>query len=1032
MAQSISHTDERKTGKSGFGSLQTLSHNPWAVAGLWALGLAGVGLSLVLPNQVGRLTTIFGLAQRVTWQPVLWAVAYLIAAQLGLSVVMFLRTRIDVSLRESVSRMLTLVLFGRILRFSADFFRDQEVERINSRALEDTNRVANFRVSALVGMPLAAASIVIFGVIMILDNYFLGLCMVALSVLSGYLLAFDRQIQAVNRQARETWDGIRVSANEVIGGVSEYRNHCAYDYGLKGLGKSFEKYHGVMLRVGRLMAMFGAIDPVVVTIQTGVLFWVGAALCIPGSPLAGFAGQMTWGEVIKFMLLAQLFRGPVAQIAGYVLQWRMVKESTRRVDEYMKRPCVFEQRPGAPSPADDDFNVAYERVSVVTPSGIGIIKDVDLTIGLGQHVALCGPSGCGKSTLLQMLVRGVEPSSGRLSLRGRDLDQHDLLSLARQIGFVPQSPILFNTSLRNNLLLGLRRPSEARVADDEGPIDVTRLGNVRNLDDVDRELIRVVKLVGLTNDVIRKCLDSRLPDTPAANGIRARIYELRGQVARLVNESAPDMVIRFDRRRWVPGTVGENLLGPGFGAAAEASGRVFHVLEGDPVLSDLLLLGYRRFCSEHALAVRVSHDRPGLLGLLPKRRDLTEEAPLPVTCRADELVGLPDRLQESLLEIALDTDAELTGQLAASGQFERRIIETRNSRFARGDEASGPWDVARSPAYVENLTARENLLCGRPKVSMHGAAERADQLIQQVLVANGLDTEAITLGLEFRVGEGGKLLSGGQRQKVAIGRVVLKHPSLLVLDEATAGLDELSQSQIVGMVNEHFRGRTVVSISHRLASIRGHDRIVVLDRGQVAQQGTYDRLAEQEGIFRNMVHQERGEPPEAEAAWRTQEPVAAPARGEDRGELRRRIAMTSIFSNLRSDQLAFIESVMKVIRCPKDDVLFRRDDPGQELYVVLEGAVDFFIERQSGGRPETVVVNSAGPGSVFGELAMFGRGLRTVGAKVRTDATLGVLSRENLVNLINADPSIAIELLEAVSGHLARTCDAAYRDYRGN
>ena len=1026
MASRSTTTSSTATAHAGrLGSLHALRGHPLPVGALWVLGLTGIGLSLVLPSQVGKLTALFGAGRQVTWPPVLQSVGYLLAAQLCLSLVSFLRSRTEHRLQEGMSRSLTLTLYARILRFSADFFRDQEVERINSRVLEDTGRVVGFWIGALVAVPVAAASVVVFGAVMIADNWFLGLCMLVLAALSGYFIVFDRQIQAASRQARETWDSIRVSANEVVSAVSELRNHFAFEYGLAGLRGSLDHFRDVMMRIGRLMALFAAIDPLVGTIQTGVLFSVGAALCISGSPLAAFAGQMTWAEVIKFLLLAQLFRGPIAQIAGQILQWRMAGESIRRINEYMARPCTFEARHDGARAMEGVPDVAYEGVSVAGASGADILKGLDLAVRRGEHVAVSGPAGCGKSTLLQMIVRGVEPTSGRLRLAGATLDQHDLLSLARRVGFVPQTPILLHTSIRNNLLLGLRRRSDGALHDGEGPLDVAHLPGVRTLEDLDRELVKVVRAVALTDDAIAKCLDSPLPQTPAAHAVRRRIGELRRHVTAAIEGAASEWLIHFDRDRWIPGTLGENLLGPACETPAEASPKVMAALTGSPLLADLLVVGYRRFCSEHALAARVSRDRPGLLNLLPDRGDVPGTGELLMPPGRVSPTELPVAFQEALLAVALATEGEQARQLAPSELLRDRAVEARNRHFASVQAAGGAWGLADSSSYVDGLSLRENVLGGRADSHVHGAQDRADRLARQALAAAQLEDAAVLLGLEFRVGDRGKLLSGGQRQKIAIGRIALKTPSLLVMDEATASLDELSQARIVDMVREDFRDRTVISVSHRLASIRHCDRVVVLDRGQVVQEGPFDRLAEQDGILRDLVRREQAAlggqaPPEAPA------PAGRPAEQIDPMELRRWIALSPLFSGLDSDQRAFVESAMQVIHAGADEVLFRRGDPGQSLYVVLEGTVEFFVDRSEDAPAGVNVLSSAGPGEVFGELAMFGNGLRTVGARTRAAATLGVLGRGDLVEIIRADPTVAVELLGFVSGYLARTCDAVY------
>lgn len=111
-------------------------------------------------------------------------------------------------------------------------------------------------------------------------------------------------------------------------------------------------------------------------------------------------------------------------------------------------------------------------------------------------------------------------------------------------------------------------------------------------------------------------------------------------------------------------------------------------------------------------------------------------------------------------------------------------------------------------------------------------------------------------GFETQVSEGGANLSGGQRQRIAIARIFLRNPHILILDEATSALDNTSekhiQIEIERMKNEH--GTTVLSIAHRLTTLKNCDQIIVLDQGRIVQTGRYDRLVETPGIFSDMYH----------------------------------------------------------------------------------------------------------------------------------------------------------------------------------
>jgi len=108
-------------------------------------------------------------------------------------------------------------------------------------------------------------------------------------------------------------------------------------------------------------------------------------------------------------------------------------------------------------------------------------------------------------------------------------------------------------------------------------------------------------------------------------------------------------------------------------------------------------------------------------------------------------------------------------------------------------------------------------------------------------------------GLDTLVGERGAMVSGGQRQRIAIARAVIRNPSILILDEATSHLDAVSERLVQQALQNASRGRTTIVIAHRLSTIRDADRLIVLEEGRIAEQGTWDTLATAGGVFERLI-----------------------------------------------------------------------------------------------------------------------------------------------------------------------------------
>jgi subfamily B ATP-binding cassette protein MsbA len=148
--------------------------------------------------------------------------------------------------------------------------------------------------------------------------------------------------------------------------------------------------------------------------------------------------------------------------------------------------------------------------------------------------------------------------------------------------------------------------------------------------------------------------------------------------------------------------------------------------------------------------------------------------------------------------------------------------------------------------FLFDDTVANNLSYGRPDIAMDAIRRAAQAALADEFI------ERLPEGYQTRVGERGVKLSGGQRQRLAIARALLKNAPILVLDEATSHLDTESELLVQRALANLMAGRTVIVIAHRISTIRRADKIVVLERGRVAEIGAHEALVNGGGVYQRL------------------------------------------------------------------------------------------------------------------------------------------------------------------------------------
>lgn len=225
---------------------------------------------------------------------------------------------------------------------------------------------------------------------------------------------------------------------------------------------------------------------------------------------------------------------------------------------------------------------------------------------------------------------------------------------------------------------------------------------------------------------------------------------------------------------------------------------------------------------------------------------------LDLTIRPGEKIGIVGRSgagKSTLVNLLLRFYDVESGRILIDGQDIRQVTQ----ESLRAHIGMVTQDTA-----LLHRTVRENILYGAPEASEADLLRAAGQAEALGFIETLTDPHG-NQGFDAQVGERGVKLSGGQRQRIALARVLLKNAPLLILDEATSALDSEVEAAIQASLERLMAGKTVIAIAHRLSTIAALDRLVVMDQGQVVEQGTHAELLALGGIYAQLwAHQTGG------------------------------------------------------------------------------------------------------------------------------------------------------------------------------
>ncbi len=381
------------------------------------------------------------------------AVAALLAAASSARfyLVMTLGERVVADLRSAVLAHLT--------KLSPRFYDDARAGELVSRLTADTTLIkATFGASASVALRNLFLFVGAAAMMVVTSPRLSALVLLAIPVIVLPLVAFGRAVRKKSRTAQDTLADASALAGEAVGAMRTIQAFTAEKLLSKRFDTSVERAYEGARSATQTRALLTLVVIFFVFASVVAILWWGANDVLAGRMSAGLLGQFVLYTVFAAGALAQVSEvwGDISQAAG----------AAERLNEILNIEPEVQTIPNpTPLPLPPRGEIAFEDISFAYPARphSQVLKNIGFTVKPGQTIALVGPSGAGKSTLFHLLLRFYDPQTGRVLLDGVNIRTADVTELRSRIALVPQDPVVFAASARENIRFGRPDATDAEV-----------------------------------------------------------------------------------------------------------------------------------------------------------------------------------------------------------------------------------------------------------------------------------------------------------------------------------------------------------------------------------------------------------------------------------------------------------------------------------------------------------------------------------------------------------------------------------------
>jgi ATP-binding cassette subfamily B protein len=338
-------------------------------------------------------------------------------------------------------------IFEHYQKLPLSFYRKNSTGDLMARITEDVSKVRMYLGPALMyGINLLVLFPLVIGYMLTVNVELTFYSLLPLPVLSISIYFVNNMINERSEKIQRSLSGLSTFVQEAFSGIRVLKAFVREDDSANDFTKASEDYKEKSISLTLVQSLFFPLIMALIGISTILTVYIGGIQVIEG--------RIGYGVIAEFILYVNMLTWPVTSLGWVTSIIQRAAASQARINEFLD-----EENPMISSHALDDHisgNIELRNVSFVYPdSGIKALENVSFTINSGESLAIIGTTGSGKSTIANLLLRMYDPTEGEIWIDGRNINEYDISSLRKQIGYVPQDVFLFSDTIASNIAFGL-------------------------------------------------------------------------------------------------------------------------------------------------------------------------------------------------------------------------------------------------------------------------------------------------------------------------------------------------------------------------------------------------------------------------------------------------------------------------------------------------------------------------------------------------------------------------------------------------